>query len=159
MSLEVSHLKGKNSKEVEVKKLLINVTVHRICWQGPTRIKSNLWLPKMTTQKTRPSIWECCPDTFWAPTAWGHARCPAEPFPCPLPCGEEDFLNTQPDAPLDISPHHWFHASEVLSGLFHCLWLSDDLGSGQNVSTKSTWACTVNVYVCYWYLKVFNWWN
>lgn len=72
--------------------------------------------PKNDCPKTRPSMWECCPDTSWTPAAWGLAHCPAEPLPCPLPCGE-DFPSHQSDPSFDVCPHHSFHSSEVLPGL------------------------------------------
>ena len=36
----------------------------------------------------------------WTPAAWGCAHYPGQPVPCPLPSGEEPFLNPHPAPPL-----------------------------------------------------------
>lgn len=126
---------------------------------GTHKDQVQLWLPKMTTQKTDP-LSESVVQTLFEFQQLGamhtalqslfHAHCPVVKKIFSIPSLTLLLMFLLTIGSMQVRSY------EVL---FHCLWLIDDLGSGQNVSVKSTWACTVNVYVCYWYLKAFNWWN
>lgn len=50
-------------------------------------------------RRWKPSVWERWSNASWASAAWGRDHCPGRPVPCPPPCSEEPFPDTQPDPP------------------------------------------------------------
>jgi len=82
--------------------MLIEWYNHRISWVGRFSQESSCSAPGSTQHhpKSKPYVCECCASTFWTPEAQDCARCPGQPVPCPLLCGEEPLLNPQPDPAL-----------------------------------------------------------